>query len=119
MGPEDNPRDYDNHAFCQQEIDELRAEIERQSIENEQLRTDLHDAGDGDTWREACGRCEKEIERLQKELARHAALRDELLRLRVERDEAREAARFLAFHCGEKLRRQAMEKYPLLVKENK
>ena len=33
----------------------------------ERLRAELHEAGDGDTWREACGRCEAEIKRLQAE----------------------------------------------------
>ena len=34
--------------------------------EIKRLRAELHEAGDGDTWREACKRCEAEIERLQK-----------------------------------------------------
>jgi hypothetical protein len=45
--------------------------------------------------------------------------RREIAALRAERDEAMEAARFLAFNCGEKLRRQAMEKYPFLKMEDK
>ena len=44
----------------------LEAEIER-------LKQELHDAGDGDTWRESCKRLDAEIERLTRE-------RDEVMR---------------------------------------
>jgi hypothetical protein len=60
----------DNCERCQ-----LVAEIER-------LREELHDAGDGDTWLAACGRCEKEIERLRVEVERldaGIAERDEVI----------------------------------------
>jgi len=64
--------DRDKRIVTQGAFNAAMAEIER-------LREELHDAGDGDTWRKACGRCEQEIERL-----------------RGERNEAREAARWLS-----------------------
>lgn len=42
--------------------------LEQQDREIEQLKADLHDAGDGDTWRAADQRCEQELAEAKKQL---------------------------------------------------